>query len=102
MTRKEVYAKLLEKYGDAQIIIAIEELSELQKELCKVLREKGVYDSVVEEIADVEIMLEQMKMYFGIDDEEVEEVKKNKIERTIKRLKLWRERRLTNGWLVFL
>ena len=88
MTRKEVYAKLLEKYGDAQIIIAIEELSELQKELCKVLREKGVYDSVVEEIADVEIMLEQMKMYFGIDDEEVEEVKKNKIERTIKRLKL--------------
>ena len=88
MTRKEVYAKLLKLYGDKQIIIAIEELSELQKELCKVLREKGIYGSVVEEIADVEIMLEQMKIYFEIKEVELEEMKKHKIERTIKRLEL--------------
>ena len=88
MTRKELYTKLLDLHGDKQIIIAIEELSELQKELCKFLRNNSNHDNMAEEIADVEIMLEQMKMYFGIDDEEVEEMKKLKIQRTQERLGL--------------
>ena len=88
MTRKEIYTKLLELYGDKQIIIAIEELSELQKELCKSLRSNYNYGNIVEEIADVEIMLKQMKIYFGISSEEIEGMKKLKIKRTKERLEL--------------
>ena len=89
MTRKEIYTKLLNLYGDKQIIIAIEELSELQKELCKALRYNSNYDNIVEEIADVEIMLEQMKLYFNILNKDLERMKEHKIERTKERLGLW-------------
>ena len=88
MNSKEFYTKLLELYGDKQIIIAIEELSELQKELCKALRNKSNYDNIVEEIADVEIMLEQMKIYFNILNKDLERMKEHKIERTKERLGL--------------
>ena len=86
MERKELYKKILSNYGDAQIVVAIEELSELQKELCKSLRNNYNYGNIVEEIADVEIMLEQMKIYFEINEDEIEEMKEIKIKRTIQRL----------------
>ena len=89
MNRTEIYTKLLKLYGDKQIIIAIEELSELQKELCKSLRSNYNYGNIVEEIADVEIMLEQMKIYFGINENEIEEMKEIKTKRTRERLGLW-------------
>ena len=88
MDRKELYTKLLNLYGDKQIIIAIEELSELQKELCKSLRNNYNYGNIVEEIADVEIMLEQMKIYFEIKENEIEEMKEIKTKRTKERLGL--------------
>ena len=50
----DLYDKLLKKYGDKQIIVAIEELSELQKELCKHLRGKIDITNLIEEIADTE------------------------------------------------
>ena len=88
MNSKEFYTQLLRLYGDKQIIIAIEELSELQKELCKFLRGKSNYDNMVEEIADVEIMIEQMKIYFNILNKDLERMKEHKIERTKERLGL--------------
>lgn len=54
MNEKEVYQeivllKAINNYGkQMQIIVAIEELSELQKELCKLLRGKMNIDHVVE------------------------------------------------------
>lgn len=63
---KEVLKKALDKYGDMQMIVAIEELSELQKELTKHLRDKGNKTHIAEEVADVKIMIEQIEMYFGI------------------------------------
>ena len=86
MDRQQIYTRLLLEYGDAQVVVAIEELSELQKELCKVLRHKHNRNNLIEEMADVEIMLEQMKMYFFIYEEEIEAIKKQKIERTKNRL----------------
>lgn len=68
-----------------QIIVAIEELSELQKELCKFLR-YNKFGNIAEEIADVEIMLEQMIMLFTSRNS-VEIWKQIKLERLDQRIK---------------
>jgi len=44
----------------AQTIMVFEEMSELQKELCKNRRGKNNTSAIAEEIADVQIMLQQM------------------------------------------
>ncbi len=55
----------LETWGEtSQIVIAIEELSELQKELTKFLRGIGSFENMMEEVADVEIILSQLKYLF--------------------------------------
>jgi hypothetical protein len=53
-------------YGvTSQLIVAIEELSELQKELTKQIRGNGDINHISEEMADVYIMLEQLGIIFG-------------------------------------
>jgi hypothetical protein len=64
MKEKEIYQKAFEKFGQLQITKAIEEMSELQKELCKLLLGKGDREHIAEEMADVEIMLGQLKEMF--------------------------------------
>lgn len=50
----QLYKKLMLTFGeDNQIIVAIEELAELQKELTKWIRGKGHICNIAEEIADV-------------------------------------------------
>ncbi len=49
-----------------QAVVALEELSEVQKELCKFLRGQGDKDHLAEEIADANIVLMQMEMAFGL------------------------------------
>ena len=67
--RKVVYEDALATYGTgAQMIVALEELSELQKELCKVLRGDVRLNALQEEVADVTIMLEQIRQAFDIND----------------------------------
>lgn len=69
MDRQEVYRQ------------ALEELSEAQKEICKFLRGKGDPEHLAEEIADVQIMVEQVKMLCAIDERTVQEQMDSKIER---------------------
>ncbi len=83
---KELYDKLIQQYGTTQMIVAIEELSELQKEVCKAFRNKYKKDDMLGEIADVYIMLEQLKLYFNISDEEVINTIEQKNKRTRERL----------------
>jgi hypothetical protein len=65
--RKDVYARALNRWGITnQSVVAIEELSECQKEICKQLRGIGDMEHMAEEIADSIIMLEQLQMIFGI------------------------------------
>ena len=53
-------------YGtESQLIVAIEELSELQKELTKQLRGDGDINHLSEEMADVYIVLGQLGIIFG-------------------------------------
>lgn len=83
---REICTKALAKWGDqAQIAMVFEEMAELQKELCKHLRGKKVTGHIAEEIADVEIMLDQMKILFDIE-ELVEVNKRYKIARLDERL----------------
>ena len=60
-----VYAAALEKFGGKmQATVCIEELAELQKELCKYIRSGGDPDYIAEEIADVLITVDQMVNLF--------------------------------------
>ena len=69
MKDKELYKKAIETWGrDLQVVVAIEELSELQKELTKALRSGYSADGIAEEIADVKIMLEQLEIIFNAED----------------------------------
>lgn len=65
MTGSDICRMAVEAYGaDAQMTVALEELSELQKEICKAKRGKLNVENISEEIADVEIMLEQLRIMF--------------------------------------
>lgn len=82
----KVLQRALDTYGSLpQIVMVFEEMSELQKELCKYLRGKYSPANISEEIADVEIMLEQMKMLFCCADD-VRDGRRRKVARLKKRL----------------
>lgn len=83
---QEFCLEVLSQNGHRQLIIALEELSELQKELCKHLRSNGKRENIIEELADVYIMAEQIGMYFGATTDEIQRVVDYKIKRTKKRL----------------
>lgn len=85
MYEREIYRQALEKWGWHQRTVAIEEMAELEKELCKNIRGYDNRVEIAEEIADVEIMLEQMKILFDIEDS-VETYKAYKISRLKDRL----------------
>ena len=82
----KVLQRALDTYGSLpQIVMVFEEMSELQKELCKYLRGKYSPANIAEEIADVEVMLEQMKMLFCCADD-VRDGRRRKVARLKKRL----------------
>lgn len=78
--------QMIKKYKDKQLIVAIEELSELQKELCKSLRGKTNKENITEEIADVLIMIKQLQIYFNIDKKDIKKMIYEKLKRTKERL----------------
>ena len=63
----------------------MEECSELIKELSKAIRGKANGVNIAEEIADVEIMLEQIKLHFSISAV-VDGIKEEKLTRLDKRV----------------
>lgn len=81
----EIIKEMVEKFKDKQMIIAIEELSELQKEICKALRGQANKQALIEEVADVEIILKQIKYYYNLKEEEIKEKINYKLERTKRR-----------------
>lgn len=88
MTEIEIYKEALRRWGpEAQTLMVFEEMSELQKELCKAARGKDNKREIAEEIADVYIMLGQMILLHKCA-EEVEEAKAMKLERLMTRLQV--------------
>lgn len=86
----QLYQDAIDFFGDlSQKVMVIEEMSELTKELCKELRDRGNIDHIAEELADVEITLAQIKLIYGIDElvQQHKEFKLNRFANIMKDLK---------------
>lgn len=94
MTEKDLYERALRVWGkQPQMLQAIEEMSELIKEILKnVARGKDNLNELVEETADVEIMLGQLKRYYGIE-QQVADYKNGKLKVIEQRLDEWEEKK---------
>ena len=85
--RVAVYKRAIEQNGaQLQSVVALEELSEAQKEICKFLRGCGSIDNLAEEVADATIMLEQIRVIFHIN-EAVGNWMDRKVQRLAERIK---------------
>ena len=93
-TIKSTIHSMIAKYGeDSQIDVAIEEMSELTKELIKYKRSKIHFreraaasrEHVVEELGDVMFMMEYLKSIFGISEDEIKNIVQSKAQRTKER-----------------
>ena len=90
----EKLKQIADHYGiRPQLEQLIEESAELIVAIRKFLRKPSILTiaGLADEIADVEVMLEQVKCLVKIEDE-VEEIKAAKIERTLKRIEQEKEK----------
>ena len=85
-----ILKRALETWGEkAQMLMVVEEMSELTKEILKnVSRGKDNLAEIIEETADVEIMLEQLKANYDIE-QKVAAYKADKIKMIEQRLNDW-------------
>lgn len=86
MKQKELYKLAMEKWGETlQIIMAIEEMAELSQVLTKTMRGYLDYNRISEEVADVEIMLAQLRVVFPLNlEKDVQRWKRKKKYRLLK------------------
>jgi hypothetical protein len=84
MTREEILQAAIETYGvKAQEDVCIEEMSELTKAIIKNRRNDGeAIANILEEIADVQIMLDEMRLIYG-DTEKQDAFKVNRLQKRI-------------------
>lgn len=86
--RAKVYTNAREAFGDgAQLMKALEELTEVQLEIHRTLNGRGDLAQLAEEVADATIMLEQVRQIFDIN-EEVCEFMDAKVRRLRRRIEL--------------
>jgi NTP pyrophosphatase (non-canonical NTP hydrolase) len=71
---------------DMQLTVAVEEFSELIKEICKSKRGANNRANIREEMADCYIMLEQLGIIYNITADEINQVIDEKLTRLDKRL----------------
>lgn len=94
---KKIRNETLERYGiERQSLVAMEELSEMQKAISKLVRNpeektkplefKGLRNNLIEEMADVLICMDQLIEYYQIERPEIQELIQAKQERQAKRL----------------
>lgn len=91
LEKEKLYKDLAEFHGEQhQCLVCIEEMAELTKELVKYERgheDEDQYKKIAEEIADVEIMLEQVARIYDVEAD-VDKWKDEKLKRTRARLDL--------------
>lgn len=83
MKRTVDIAKILNHYGrQAQLNKTMEELAELQVAIAH----EDNKDNVLEELADVQVMAEQVRLMWGIGEDELDRMIDYKVDRTIRRM----------------
>ena len=97
INEEELYQRALRVWGkEPQMLQVIEEMSELIKEILKnVNRKKDNVDEIIEEAADVEIMLGQLKCCYDITDK-IRTYKAEKLKVIAKRLDDWEQKEKVN------
>ena len=87
--KTQAYNILSKCDSDKQIDMAIEEMSELTKALLKDRRYQRISTQrdVIEELADVYNMLEQVRIIYAFNDVDIVRIRSNKNIRTLERLK---------------
>ena len=79
---------MIEMFGEEhQLILVTEECAELIKEVTKQLRGAANKQGILEEAADVLIMIRYLQLILHISDEELNEMIEYKINRTTERYK---------------
>ena len=89
-------SRVIARCGETeQTCQCLEELAELSQAVSKMHRMKnqdsgivGVYYNLVEEMADVLIMIQQMKLIYGIEDHEIQTMVNRKWARQMKRMQI--------------
>lgn len=87
MTDIQIMKKAIKTYGETeQVLVAIEEMAELTKELTKNQRGEWNVNEIAEEMADVYITLCELQLIFCIDDSIIEGYKNVKMKRLKRRM----------------
>ena len=85
--QRSIMAELISYYGhESQKMMLLEEMSELQKEICKDMRYDPDLEAITEEVADVLIMLEQIQMMYRISETKLHAVTNEKLHRQLRRI----------------
>lgn len=86
--RKDI-SNILNKYGDQkQKEKIIEELDELKEQIEFDIKGSPDKEHIIEEAADVYIMLEHLKLIYKIPEDKIKDVVKYKLERQNNRMKM--------------
>lgn len=84
---KEVLQSAIDTYGSkAQHDMLLEEMAELQKEICKNYRNKNNDPQIINEIADVLIMIEQIIIMHDIEEIKIQGIINMKLARLKNRI----------------
>lgn len=85
--QRSIMAKIISYYGhEPQKMMLLEEMAELQKEICKDMRGMPNPEAIIAEVADVLIMLEQIQMMYHISETELHAVTNEKLHRQLRRI----------------
>lgn len=85
--QRSIMAEIISYYGhESQKMMLLEEMSELQKEICKDMRYDPDLEAITEEVADVLIMLEQIQMMYHISETKLHKITNEKLHRQLRRI----------------
>ena len=73
--------------GRKTLVIVMEELAELSKEVSKAYRDKVDYFNLLQEMGDVLICMDSLQDIFGISDEDLQKAKNVKLAINMQRVK---------------
>lgn len=93
---QEVIKKVIDTYGsDYMLNVCMEECAELIQAISKIRRygevETTCRDNLIEEMADVAIIFEELKMLYAISDDDINDWVEQKQQRSLRRIGVYQK-----------